>query len=382
MAFVKKETVLSAAIALALVSMTAVKPDREYLSYIDYRTIGLLFCLMTVMAGLNRLGVFEAAGRGLLSRVKGPGPVAGVLVYLCFFFSMLITNDVALITFVPFGITVMKLAGMEGMVIPVVLLQTVAANLGSMMTPVGNPQNLYLYSKSGISVPAFLRLMAPYTAAAFVMLGLALLYVGRSRAGKRQTDGTAALPEADFGEMREDCGEIPLSGIIVYLLLFGLSMACVSGVLPWQLLLAAVVIVALVRDRSLFLAVDYPLLATFGAFFIFIGNMGRVPAFCELLDRVLKGREIITSVAASQVLSNVPAALLLSGFTDQWELLIIGTNLGGLGTLIASMASLISYKYIARFYPCARGRYLGWFTLVNLAFLAVLLGIAAGIARL
>lgn len=369
-AFVKKETVLSAAIALALVSMIAVRPDREYLSYIDYRTIGLLFCLMAVMAGLNSLGVFEAAGRGLLGRVKGPGPVAGVLVYLCFFFSMLITNDVALITFVPFGITVMKLAGMEGMVIPVVLLQTVAANLGSMMTPIGNPQNLYLYSKSGISVPAFLRLMLPYTAAAFVMLGLGLVYVGRSRAGKRQADGPAVLPKGN-------CGEISLSRLMTYLLLFGLSMGCVAGVLPWQLLLAAVVIVVWAVDRSIFLAVDYSLLATFGAFFIFIGNMGRVPAFCELLDRALKGREIITGVAASQVLSNVPAALLLSGFTDRWELLIIGTNLGGLGTLIASMASLISYKYIARLYPAGRGRYLGWFTLVNLVFLAVLLGIAA-----
>ena len=178
-AFAKKETVLSAAIVLALVSMVLVKPDKEYLAYMDYRTMGLLFCLMTVMAGFNRLGVFRAAGGKLLGRVSRAGCVAAVLVYLCFFFSMIITNDVALITFVPFGITVLKMAGMEAMVVPVVLLQTIGANLGSMMTPVGNPQNLYLYSRAGIPALDFVGLMMPYTLASFSLLGIGLIIVGR-----------------------------------------------------------------------------------------------------------------------------------------------------------------------------------------------------------
>lgn len=385
--FIKRETVLSAAIVLALVSVVLVRPDWEYLAYIDYRTIGLLFCLMTVMAGLNRLGVFRSAGEMLLGRVSGTGPVAAVLVYLCFFFSMLITNDVALITFVPFGITVLKMAGLEQMVVPVVLLQTVAANLGSMMTPVGNPQNLYLYSCAGIPLPEFLRLMVPYTAVSFGLLGVCLVVIGKrgGKAPRTAEDGRGGKASgwtAEDGKGGNTPSQTapkqmaPVIPFFTYLFLFTLSMACVAHILPWQLLLGTVAAVVYVMDRSLFLAVDYSLLATFGAFFIFIGNMGRVPAFCAMLDRVLKDREIITSVLASQIISNVPAALLLSGFTDQWEALLIGTNLGGLGTLIASMASLISYKHIAKLYPGQRGRYLGWFTVVNLGFLAVLLVVA------
>ena len=368
-AFAKKETVLSAAIVLALVSMVLVKPDKEYLAYMDYRTMGLLFCLMTVMAGFNRLGVFRAAGGKLLGRVSRAGCVAAVLVYLCFFFSMIITNDVALITFVPFGITVLKMAGMEAMVVPVVLLQTIGANLGSMMTPVGNPQNLYLYSRAGIPALDFVGLMMPYPLASFALLGIGLIIVGRLFRGLKRGE--------ECREGKTCPGEkLPLGPLFTYTALFGLSICCVAHMLPWQLLLILVLAAVWMGDRSLLLAVDYSLLATFGAFFIFIGNMGRVPAFCRMLEDILNGREILTAVAASQVLSNVPAALLLSGFTDRWECLIVGTNLGGLGTLIASMASLISYKYIARLYPMYRGRYLAWFTAVNLAFLAVLLWIA------
>ena len=191
--FVKRETVLSAAVILAILSAMVIRPDREYGSYIDYKTIGLLFCLMTVMAGLQSLGVFKKAGERLLGYVKGPGAVSAVLVFLCFFFSMAITNDVALITFVPFAIAVLKMAGMEPLVLPVVVLQTIAANLGSMLTPVGNPQNLYLYSKAGLNAGRFMELMAPYTAVSFGMLVLCLAVVaagnrmpGKERNGRGQ----------------------------------------------------------------------------------------------------------------------------------------------------------------------------------------------------
>ena len=359
--FVKRETVLSAAVILAILSAMVIRPDREYGSYIDYKTIGLLFCLMTVMAGLQSLGVFKKAGERLLGYVKGPGAVSAVLVFLCFFFSMAITNDVALITFVPFAIAVLKMAGMEPLVLPVVVLQTIAANLGSMLTPVGNPQNLYLYSKAGLNAGRFMELMAPYTAVSFGMLVLCLAVVA---AGNR-------MP----GKERNGRGQGPiyLGRLGLYLFLFLLSLGCVARILPWQLLLAVVITGVWIADRSLFLAVDYSLLLTFCAFFVFIGNMGRVPAFCRFLGRILEGREIITCVGASQIISNVPAALLLSGFSGDYSALIVGTNLGGLGTLIASMASLISYKHIARMYPMEKGRYLGWFTVVNLLFLAVLL---------
>ena len=380
--FVKRETVMSAAVILAILSAMVIRPDREYGSYIDYKTIGLLFCLMTVMAGLQSLGVFKKAGERLLGYVKGPGAVSAVLVFLCFFFSMAITNDVALITFVPFAIAVLKMAGMEPLVLPVVVLQTIAANLGSMLTPVGNPQNLYLYSKAGLNAGRFMELMAPYTAVSFGMLVLCLAVVaagnrmpGKEKNGRGQGPMVSGFPgfSQEAAGMEASGKRIYLGRLFLYLFLFLLSLGCVARILPWQLLLAVVITGVWIADRSLFLAVDYSLLLTFCAFFVFIGNMGRVPAFCRFLGRILEGREIITCVGASQIISNVPAALLLSGFSGDYSALIVGTNLGGLGTLIASMASLISYKHIARMYPMEKGRYLGWFTAVNLLFLAVLL---------
>ena len=370
--FLKRETVLAAAILLAVVSSVLVRPDKEYLGYIDYKTIGLLFSLMTVMAGFNRLGIFQRAGQWLLGRVSSPAAIAGVLVYLCFFLSMAITNDVALITFVPFAVTVLSMARMERLIVPVVVLQTIAANLGSMMTPVGNPQNLYLYSRAGIPFSEFLVLMAPYTAVSFALLFVCLVFVGRY--WRKSGETTAAV---EF-KMQGD-GGMTASGkldFLIYLALFFVAMASVARVVPWQALCIAVLAAVFWRDKSLFFAVDYSLLLTFAAFFIFIGNMGRIPEFCAVLADVLEGREVITSVAASQVISNVPAALLLSGFSDQWEKLIIGTNLGGLGTLIASMASLISYKAIAVRFPEKKKSYFSLFTALNLVFLAVLLVMA------
>ena len=358
--FVKRETVLTAALALAAVSAVVVRPDGAYLGYVDWQTIALLFCLMSVMAGFQKLGVFARIGAGLLGRVHTGRQAALVLSGLCFFSSMAITNDVALITFVPFAITVLRMARLERLILPVVTLQTIAANLGSMLTPIGNPQNLYLYARSMMSAGAFVRLMLPYCATAAVLIVIVTLFLDNGP--------VRAMAEGENGR-------ICAWKTAVYLGLFLASVAAVARLLPWQAVLAVVAVAVFFVDRSIFLAVDYSLLLTFVGFFVFIGNMGRLPAFCQFLDRILAGREMITAVAASQVISNVPAALLLSGFTDCWEQLIVGTNLGGLGTLIASMASLISYKSIARHYPERKGRYLALFTGANIMFLAVLVGL-------
>lgn len=362
--FVKKETVLSAAILLAAVSCFFVVPDREYLGYIDTRTLELLFCLMAVMAGFQELGVFRLLGAALLRQVHSERGVAASLVFLCFVCSMVITNDVALVTFVPFAVLVLGMAGMEKRVCITVVLMTIAANLGSMLTPIGNPQNLYLYALSGMGMGPFVALMAPYAAASAAMLagGLAFAFSGRT------VECPLECPPAPNGKR-----------LGLYLALFALCLLTVSGLLREELLLAAVILAVLVDQRGLLARVDYGLLLTFAAFFIFIGNMGRLPGFCRFLERVLAGNERLAAVAASQVISNVPAALLLSGFTDQWRELIIGTNLGGLGTLIASMASLISYKQIAVHFPEKKGRYLAVFTVWNLGFLAVLLGLSAAL---
>ena len=359
LAWLKKEPVLTAAWVLAVVTAFLVPPDGAYIEYIDFHTLGLLFCLMAVMAGLQRLGLFRRVGEALLSRANTARQVEVILVFLCFVTSCVLTNDVALITFVPFAITVLELSGLKGRLIPVVVMQTIAANLGSMLTPIGNPQNLYLYGQSGVSLGAFVGITAPYAAVSAVLLAIWLLL------RKSEPLVQAAGEEGKRPLRRGACA--------VYGALFLVSLGAVAKVVPVWLAALAVLVAVLVMDRETLLCVDYTLLLTFVGFFIFVGNMGRLPFFDRLFRTLVEGREILCAVVTSQFISNVPAALLLSGFSQDWEGLIIGTNLGGLGTLIASMASLISYKAAAAHLPGKKGAYLGQFTLANLGFLAVLL---------
>ncbi|MCM1553853.1 MAG: SLC13 family permease [Butyrivibrio sp.] len=401
--FVQKEVVLCAAFLLAGISALVVRPDSTYIDYIDFRTLGILFCLMCVMAGLQKIGVFQYVAEKLLSFVHGSTQIILLLVLLCFFFSMLITNDVALITFVPFTFTVGRLLGRERyqtMVLPVVVMQTIAANLGSMLTPVGNPQNLYLYGLSGMGTGEFLLLMLPYALFSLLLLiGCCVLfgkYLGRRypedsacRTGETLESEDSACRKGETLHSEDSACQkerlqpqaVTISAskyfLIIYLVLFILGMLTVARIVPLLLTLAAVVIAVLLMDRQVFLRVDYCLLLTFVGFFIFIGNMGRLPAFAGLLQGLVEGNEVWVSILASQCISNVPAALLLSGFTSNISGLIVGTNLGGLGTLIASMASLISYKYVAAEVKESgiaggKGKYFRYFTMANICFLALL----------
>lgn len=358
LSFLKTETILVAAFVLAVISCFLVPPDMGYTQYIDTHTLALLFSLMAVMAGFQKAGIFDKISSIILSHTGSQKGLSFVLVSLCFFGSMLITNDVALITFVPLGILVLKTAKMESSLPIVVTLMTIAANLGSMLTPIGNPQNLYLYTLSGLSLWQFLQITAPYTILCAILLVV----------------GVLGLP-TQKGSLRIQMNQptISLNHSILYFILFVLALFCVVGLLSVWILLAVVVVSVALLDRAVLKKVDYSLLATFAAFFVFIGNMGRMSAFHDFVQKIVLGNEQITAVVASQIISNVPAALLLSGFTHEWAQLIIGTNLGGLGTLIASMASLISYKQIASQYPHQKGRYLLIFSLWNIGFLAVLL---------
>lgn len=363
--FIKKETVLTVALVLAVISAIMIPPDREYAGYIDFRTLAILFCLMTVMAGLQKQGVFRNIANILLQHTHSTVSLTEVLVLLCFFFSMLITNDVSLITFVPFTFTVLRLSGEEAvrkLAVPVIVLQTIAANLGSMLTPIGNPQNLYLYGKAQMSPGAFILLMLPYSLVSLVLLILCTAVVAK-RCGLT-VQGTMAAPDIKDGTQKYL--------LCLYLVLFLLCLLTVAHIIPYPVILGIVLLTVFFLDRSTIGKVDYSLLLTFVGFFVFIGNMGRMPGFRELLQNFIGGREVMTAVIASQVISNVPAALLLSGFTENTEALIVGTNLGGLGTLIASMASLISYKQVVRQMPGEKKRYFGWFTLANVGFLIVL----------
>ena len=367
--FAKKETVLFAAVLLAFGSMVCVPPDMQYLSYIDYRVLALLFCLMTVMEGFKSTGFFAAVAGKLLEKVKTFRQLYLVLVFLCFFTSMWITNDVALLTFVPFTVLVLRMTGLEQEMIPVIVLQTIAANLGSMTTPVGNPQNLYLYSISGMGIGAFLQIMGPLTLISAGLIFLICL-IHKDFPIRQGMLGKEIVGVRKAGENQ------------VLAVLFFISLLSVFRILSWQLLLLIVLascigIKAFCKEKYLPLEADFGLLLTFVAFFIFIGNMGRICAVREVLSQVLNGRELLISFLCSQMISNVPAAILLSGFTQEYRGLLQGVNIGGLGTLIASLASLISYKYFAQIPNVGKGKYLLWFTLANLLFAIVLLGLAA-----
>lgn len=348
---------------MGLLSMLLVPPDRGYISYINTDTLILLFCLMAVMAGLDSAGIFSRAGAGLLKKVHSTRALETVLIMLCFFTSMAITNDIALITFVPFTLQVFKMTGINDnkRLVCVVVLQTVAANLGSMLTPVGNPQNIYLYSVSGLSIGEFIAITLPYTAAALVLIVVFIML------GKNEPIGNI--------DITYDGSDFPLKKTVLYGVLFALSICALGRIIPYTFLLAAVIISLLIFDRKIFRNIDYTLLLTFVGFFVFTGNVGRVESINSFIAESINGSEVVISVLLSQIISNVPAALLLSGFTKKWTLLIIGTNIGGLGTLIASMASLISYKYIARNHSRLRLMYLWYFTISNVIFLFVLMGL-------
>lgn len=360
----KTEIVLSIAVVLAIISAFVIQPDKEYINYIDFRTLAILFCLMAVMAGVQKIGLFRYIAEKLLGKVSHIRWLTFILIMLCFFSSMLITNDVALITFVPFTFIVLNMImgdNAEQLIVPVVVMQTIAANLGSMLTPIGNPQNLYLYGKTTMNFASFMLLMLPYTVIAFLLLAVWCLlfqYQGEKRIELRieQTNGITQHKKQ----------------LVIYASLFVLCILTVAHVIPYLATLGVVLLVVFVLDRHVLKEVDYALILTFVGFFVFIGNMGRVPAFNAFIQNIINGNEVLTSVVASQFMSNVPAALLLSGFTNQYELLIVGTNLGGLGTLIASMASLISFKYIGKEYGHLKGRYMLYFTVANTLFLILL----------
>ncbi len=354
-AFFKKETVLCVAALLAVISAFLVPPSAEYLDYIDYRVLALLFCLMLVVAGLQDIGVFRRLGERLLDKVSSTRQLALLMVGLCFFSSMFITNDVALITFVPFAIMLLSLAGQEHLLVPVIVLQTIGANLGSMLTPIGNPQNLYLYSTFSIPAGAFLLYMLPLTLVSTLLLtaGVVLL-------------PNRTLPPRTDPSPRE---KLPAGKLSAYLFLFFVCLLCVVRVLPWQAMLAVLAAAVLFLDRRLFGKIDYFLLLTFVCFFLFIGNMERIPAVADFLRSFIKDRELLLGVLFSQGISNVPAAILLSGFTDAARPLLYGVNIGGLGTLIASLASVISYRLYGNREGAAKGAYLKTFTVYNIAFL-------------
>lgn len=375
----QKETVCCIAFLLAVISIFFVSPSKNYISYIDFRVLALLFCLMAVVRGFSSIGVFTRLGTMLLTHVHSLRMLSALFIFLCFFFSMLITNDVALITFVPFTILVLSMAEQKKFLIPVIVLETIAANLGSMLTPLGNPQNLYLYTISGLSIGAFVRIMLPYSFVSAILLLIFILFLPKDTVSTATAANTANSTNTVTASNTSNviCEAVKArknSRILftAYLILFLLCLLTVLHILPYQIMFLLVLTGFLLLDYRVLKDVDYFLLLTFLCFFIFIGNMKQISLVHELISKLLVHHEVLMGIGASQIISNVPAAILLSGFTDDYSALLIGVNLGGLGTLIASLASLISFKFYTNSNGSDTRQFLGIFTLYNVIFLGVL----------
>ena len=357
-AFIQKETVLCIAALCAIVTMFLVPPDAEYLHYIDWRVLCLLLCLMAVVAGFKSVGAFQWLTCQLLSRIRNGRILSLTLVLLPFFCSMLVTNDVALLVFVPFTLGLLTQLKAEKSIIPILVLQTIAANLGSMATPVGNPQNLYLYAAFELDIGEFFGVVLPLTALSLVALSAASLPV---------------LPKALPHQELEKTDISSLKQLILYALLFVLCLLTVFRVVHYLITTVILVAVLFMVNKKLLKEIDFMLLLTFVCFFIVSENLGRMEVVRNFLQNLLGKNTLLTAVGASQVISNVPAAVLLSGFTNAWQDLLAGVNIGGLGTPIASLASLITLKLYIQSSNARVGKFMGVFTLANVLGLVILL---------
>lgn len=364
--FIKAQPVLVIAFILAVATMFIVPPDKEYMGYCNRTVLIELFALMAAVAGLRSIGIFDAATRFILQKTGNIRKLGAVMILICFFSAMLVTNDVALITFVPLTMLIYSGIDDDRSLILTIVLESAAANLGSMMTPVGNPQNLFLYDKYGLTAMTFIRTMLPVGA-----LGLALVLLM-----------TLFLPKDKCEAPKRTDKKIPVIKTAVYFGVFLLCIAAVFRLVPDWVCLIAAIAAALICDVKLLLKVDYILLATFVCFFVFVGNIARVGAVSDFFSNILTGRELIVSALLSQLISNVPAAVMLAEFTGNGTQLLLGVDIGGFGTIIASMASLIAFQIYRGSERAHTGRYMKVFTLVNITLLMILLGTQLLIAHI
>lgn len=361
--FSRKNAVMCIAAIAAIVTSFIVPPDKEYLGYLDFNTLTCLFCTLAVICALKNIRFFTIVASKIVSLTGNMRMAAIALIYITFIGSMLIANDMALLTFLPLGYFVLHCTGNERYMAKLFVLQNIAANLGGMLTPFGNPQNLYLYSYYNIPTLEFLKIMAIPFAVSVAIVTLACFLFPKTHLKLTETPYGTILRKKTF----------------YYLVFFVLSIVMVFRVIPYYIGLPIVLAAILYADRRALAKVDYGLLLTFVFFFIFAGNMARIDAVNNLLSYLLSKNTLLFSTLSCQVISNVPSAILLSHFTTDYKSLLLGVNIGGTGTLIASLASLITFRNYLGACPGDSKRFLKTFTLFNLFFLIILFAVCSAI---
>ena len=355
-AFLKKNAVLCIATLAAFITACIVLPDKEYLGYFDFKTLTCLFCVLAVVCALRNISFFTMLARKIVTLFKNTRASVLALVYITFLGSMLIANDMALLTFLPLGYFVLSSTGKQKYMAFTFIMQNIAANLGGMLTPFGNPQNLYLYTKFNIPTGEFVATMLPpFCISVALITACCLLFVKKE-------------PLVISGEDIK----LPKVRTCIYCVLFILSIVIVFRFIHYAVGLIVVPLALLFLDRNALKKVDYGLLFTFVMFFIFAGNMARIPAVKTLFETLLSKNVLLFSALSCQVISNVPSAILLSQFTQNWQSLLVGVNIGGTGTLISSLASLITFREYTKHNAGKTGKYILLFSAFNFAFLGIL----------
>ena len=355
--FIKGEVVLCVAIVFAIITCFFVPVDEEYLGYFDYKTLACLFCMLAVVAGLKSTNVFELISRKLIGIFHTRRGVIYALVYGTFFFDMIVANDMSLITFLPLTYIVLHSTKNDKYLAFTFIMQTIAANMGGMITPYGNPQNLYLYSYYNIPTSEFFGILLVQAITVAVLLYICCAFIKNEKLKLRKNSKII----------------INKSKLYIYTILFVLVILTIFRVIPYVLTSAIVIITMLMADKKRFRQVDYALLATFFVFFIFSGNIARIPAIKEMISSIVTKNTLLAGIVSCQFISNVPTAIFLSKFTMNYRELLISVNIGSLGILISSLASLITLKEFLKHQPKNFWKYLGMFTLFNTMFLVVLL---------
>ena len=356
--FVKKNAVVCIAFMAAVLTSFLVPPDREYVGYFDLKTLTCLFCVLAVVCALKNINFFYMLARKVVQLFKTARMSVLALVYITFIGSMLIANDMALLTFLPLGFFILTSTGKQKYMVFTFIMQNIAANLGGMLTPFGNPQNLYLYSKYQIPNLEFMGIMVPPFLLSVLLITVCCFIFVRSEPLSLSDEPLVLSPKRT----------------VLYLALFALSILIVFRGIPYWIGLLIIPTVLIVVDRKALKMVDYGLLLTFVFFFIFAGNMARIDVVQNLFAGLLDKSTLLFSVVSCQFISNVPSAILLSQFTGNYQDLLVGVNIGGAGTLISSLASLITFREYVKHNPGKTGYYIKMFSLFNFSFLGILTG--------
>ncbi len=356
LSFVKSNTVLVIAAVLAIISCFIVKPDAEYLGYFDFKTLTCLFCTLAVICALKNIRFFTITAKKIVKCAGNTRTLSLALVYITFIGSMFLANDMALLTFLPLGYISLSATGKEKYMAPIFIFQNIAANLGGMLTPFGNPQNLYIYTKFNIPTLEFMGIMVLPFILSIVLFTVCCLFIPRESLELDEREAERTDPKkATF-----------------LLILFAFTILTVFRIVPYYICLPVTILAVFFTDKKALLKVDYPLLLTFVCFFLLAGNVSRIDAVNSFFAGLLEKNTLLTAIGSCQVISNVPSAILLSEFTDNYKELLLGVNIGGVGTLISSLASLITFREYTSHVKGKTLSYIGLFSALNFGFLIIL----------